>query len=105
MAGAADCLQNPSDERIAFKVKTTAPQSYSVKPAARVLEPGATCQLAVTMAALSPKKLPESVAECKDRFLVEAMVVGREVTEATSLLFKANPKAVRQAPPVLRQPD
>lgn len=41
----------------------------------------------------------------QDRFLVEAMVVGREVTEATSLLFKANPKAVRQAPPVLRQPD
>lgn len=39
--------------------------SPQVKPAARVLEPGATCQLAVTMAALSPKKLPESVAECK----------------------------------------
>jgi hypothetical protein len=87
-ATAAISLQNPTDERIAFKVKTTAPNRYTVKPAAGFLEGGGSAQLAVGMVA--PNERPPSLADCKDRFLVEALVVGPEVQAASSELFKAH---------------
>lgn len=35
-------LKNPSDKRVCFKVKTTAPRRYCVRPNSGVIDPGAT---------------------------------------------------------------
>ena len=35
-------LRNPTGARVAFKVKTTSPKKYCVRPSSGVVEPGAT---------------------------------------------------------------
>jgi len=35
-------LRNPSDRRVCFKVKTTAPRRYCVRPNSGLIDPGAT---------------------------------------------------------------
>jgi len=39
-------LQNPSSKRVLFKVKTTAPKRYCVRPNSGILEPGASVVVA-----------------------------------------------------------
>jgi len=38
-------LSNPSDRRVAFKIKTTAPKRYCVKPNSGLVEPAQTVQI------------------------------------------------------------
>lgn len=42
-------LSNPTDQRVAFKVKTTAPKKYCVKPSNGFVEPGSTRDVQVVM--------------------------------------------------------
>lgn len=39
-------LANPSDKRVCFKIKTTAPKRYCVRPNAGILEPGNSISIA-----------------------------------------------------------
>jgi len=39
-------LKNPSPKRVLFKVKTTAPKRYCVRPNSGILEPGASAVVA-----------------------------------------------------------
>lgn len=56
-------LHNPTTNLVGFKVKTTSPNQYSVKPAAGVLQPGATWEATIVRAA--PKELPKQGEKCK----------------------------------------
>eukprot|EP00887_Chlorella_sp_A99_P001067 scaffold14.g1067.t1 len=85
-------LQNPTDKRVAFKVKTTAPKAYSVKPATGVIEPRASVALAVSMVAQAT--MPPRLADCKDRFLIEALTVGADCREVDGALMEAHRSAV-----------
>ena len=60
-------LTNIVDSRIAFKVKTTAPKSYIVKPNQGVLSPNESKDLIVTM-----QPLQEYPGDVNHRFLVQA---------------------------------
>lgn len=42
-------LSNPTDQRVAFKVKTTAPKKYCVKPSNGFVEPNSTRDVQVVM--------------------------------------------------------
>ncbi len=42
-------LSNPSDRRVAFKIKTTAPKRYCVKPNSGFIEPADTVQISGTV--------------------------------------------------------
>ena len=39
-------LKNPSDRKVCFKIKTTAPKRYCVKPNSGVIDPRQTVQIA-----------------------------------------------------------
>ena len=39
-------LKNPSDRKVCFKIKTTAPKRYCVKPNSGVIDPRETVQIA-----------------------------------------------------------
>ncbi|CAG7831482.1 unnamed protein product [Allacma fusca] len=61
-------LTNPSDKRICFKIKTTAPKRYCVRPNSGLLEPGASLGIAVVF---QPCEL-EPTAN-KHKFMVQAI--------------------------------
>ncbi|ONM34736.1 Vesicle-associated protein 2-2 [Zea mays] len=66
------CLTNKSNEYVAFKVKTTSPKRYCVRPNTGVILPRKTCEFTVTMQAL--RTAPPDM-QLKDKFLVQTTVV------------------------------
>lgn len=61
-------ITNNTSETIAFKVKTTAPKFYCVRPNAAVVAPGETVQIQVIFLGLAEE--PSADTKCRDKFLV-----------------------------------
>ncbi|KAK4476497.1 hypothetical protein RD792_015651, partial [Penstemon davidsonii] len=65
-------LRNKSDNYVAFKVKTTNPKKYCVRPNTGVVLPNSYCDVIVTMQA--QKEAPSDM-QCRDKFLLQCVVV------------------------------
>ncbi|KAF8672485.1 hypothetical protein HU200_049699 [Digitaria exilis] len=65
-------LANRTNHTVAFKVKTTSPRKYCVRPNNGVVLPRSSCTVVVTMQA--QKVVPPDL-QCKDKFLVQSVVV------------------------------
>ncbi|PKI71805.1 hypothetical protein CRG98_007821 [Punica granatum] len=63
-------LTNKTDKYVAFKVKTTNPKKYCVRPNMAVILPGDTCNVTVTMQA--QKEVPPDM-QTKDKFLIQSV--------------------------------
>lgn len=61
-------ITNNSQQPVAFKVKTTAPKFYCVRPNAAVVKPGESVQVQVILLGLT--KEPTEDFKCRDKFLV-----------------------------------
>ncbi|KAJ6682893.1 VESICLE-ASSOCIATED MEMBRANE PROTEIN-ASSOCIATED PROTEIN [Salix koriyanagi] len=83
------CLTNNTYHNVAFKVKTTTPKKYCVRPNVGVIDPKSTCEFIVTMQA---QKVAPPVMVCKDKFLIQSTVVPVGTTEKdiTSSTFAKN---------------
>ncbi|XP_044493190.1 vesicle-associated protein 1-3 isoform X2 [Mangifera indica] len=64
-------LTNKTDHYVAFKVKTTNPKKYCVRPNTGVILPRTTCNVTVTMQA--QKETPLDF-QCKDKFLLQSVL-------------------------------
>ncbi|KVH91217.1 vesicle-associated protein 1-2-like [Cynara cardunculus var. scolymus] len=64
-------LTNKTNNHVAFKVKTTNPKKYCVRPNTGVVLPHSTCDVIVTMQA--QKEAPPDM-QCKDKFLLQSAV-------------------------------
>uniref|UniRef100_A0ACD5URX4 Uncharacterized protein n=1 Tax=Avena sativa TaxID=4498 RepID=A0ACD5URX4_AVESA len=80
-------LTNRTDGYIAFKVKTTSPKKYCVRPNSGIVPPRSASDVIVTMQA--QKEAPQDM-QCKDKFLVQSAVVteGTTVKDITGEMFK-----------------
>lgn len=70
-------LSNKTDSYVAFKVKTTNPKKYCVRPNTGVVLPRSACDIIVTMQA--QKEAPPDM-QCKDKFLLQSVKVNDGVT-------------------------
>lgn len=79
-------LSNKTDQCVAFKVKTTSPKKYCVRPNVGVIQPKSVHEFIVIMQAL--KTAPVDMT-CKDKFLVQSTVVpeGTVEEDVTSEMF------------------
>ncbi|EXC03122.1 Vesicle-associated protein 2-2 [Morus notabilis] len=79
-------LGNKSAHYVAFKVKTTSPKKYCVRPNIGIIKPNATCDFTVTMQA---QRVAPTDLHCKDKFLIQSAVVPNGTTEEdiTSAMF------------------
>ncbi|KAG0212347.1 phosphatidylinositol-binding protein scs2 [Mortierella sp. GBA30] len=69
-------IRNPTQLPIAFKVKTTAPRQYCVRPNSGRVEPGQELEVQVQMQAM--KEDPPADFKCKDKFLVQSIAITAE---------------------------
>ncbi|KAI0076332.1 VAMP-associated protein [Panus rudis PR-1116 ss-1] len=69
-------ITNPNDEPVAFKVKTTAPKLYCVRPNSGRVEPGETLEVQVMLQAM--KEEPPLNIKCKDKFLIQSTKITPE---------------------------
>jgi len=63
-------LKNPSDSKVCFKIKTTAPKKYCVKPNSGVVDPHSEVQIAVS---LQPFEY-DPAEKNKHKFMVQSML-------------------------------
>jgi len=66
-------LSNPHSDPVAFKVKTTAPKQYCVRPNSGRIDPGKSVEVQVLLQAMKEDPPPE--AKCRDKFLVQSVAV------------------------------
>jgi len=62
-------LKNPSDRKVCFKIKTTAPKRYCVKPNSGVVDPNSEVQIAVSLQPFDYDPLEKN----KHKFMVQSM--------------------------------
>ncbi|MQL91174.1 hypothetical protein Taro_023788 [Colocasia esculenta] len=89
-------LVNKSNHYVAFKVKTTAPKKYCVRPNTGIVLPRTTCDFTVTMQA---QKVAPSDLQCKDKFLVQSTIVPFGTTEEdlnANLFSKENGRFIEE---------
>lgn len=65
-------LKNPSDNRVGFKVKTTAPRRYCVRPNSGIVEPGGKVRIAIM---LQPLESESDAERSKHKFMVQSTVI------------------------------
>ncbi|KAG2324828.1 hypothetical protein Bca52824_007556 [Brassica carinata] len=70
-------LANKTDDYVAFKVKTTNPKKYCVRPNTGVVLPRSSSEVLVTMQA--QKEAPADM-QCKDKFLLQCVVASPGAT-------------------------
>ncbi|KAH8911677.1 VAMP-associated protein [Coniochaeta sp. PMI_546] len=66
-------IKNPNSDPVAFKVKTTAPKQYCVRPNSGRIEPGHEVEVTVLLQAM--KTEPPLDARCRDKFLVQSVSI------------------------------
>lgn len=64
-------LKNPTDKKIAFKIKTTAPKKYCVRPNCGVVEPKSSVEIAICLQPF----VYDPNEKNKHKFMVQSMVV------------------------------
>ena len=72
-------LHNPSEKKVCFKVKTTAPKRYCVRPNCGLIEPQASVSVAVM---LQPFDYADTSENRRHKFLVQAIFPDDTVTAA-----------------------
>ncbi|GAB4857667.1 Vesicle-associated protein 2-1 [Ancistrocladus abbreviatus] len=65
-------VSNNNEHHVAFKVKTTSPKKYFVRPNTGVIHPWDSCVIRVTLQA--QREYPPDM-QCKDKFLLQSTVV------------------------------
>lgn len=89
-------LANVTEQYVAFKVKTTSPKKYCVRPNVGIIKPNSTCDFTVTMQA---QKHAPSEKLCKDKFLIQSTVVPFGTIEEEilpSMFFKWGEKYIEE---------
>ncbi|CAI6338170.1 unnamed protein product [Periconia digitata] len=78
-------LRNPHSDPVAFKVKTTAPKQYCVRPNSGRIDPGQSVEVQILLQAM--KEDPPPDAKCRDKFLVQSVLVtaDKEFTNVAQL--------------------
>ncbi|KAJ3516699.1 hypothetical protein NLJ89_g957 [Agrocybe chaxingu] len=66
-------ITNNNPQPVAFKVKTTAPKLYCVRPNSGRVEPGESVDVSVMLQAL--KEEPPLNTKCKDKFLIQSTII------------------------------
>ncbi|KAF8333524.1 PapD-like protein [Cantharellus anzutake] len=69
-------ITNPNELPIAFKVKTTAPKLYCVRPNSGRVEPNQSVDVSVILQPM--KEEPPLNAKCKDKFLIQTTLITPE---------------------------
>ncbi|KAK6289043.1 hypothetical protein POUND7_000584 [Theobroma cacao] len=71
-------LRNNTNQYVAFKVKTTSPKKYCVRPNVGIILPKSVCEFTVTMQA--QREAPPDMI-CRDKFLIQSTIVPAGTTD------------------------
>lgn len=81
-------MSNPTDKPIAFKVKTTAPKRYCVRPNNGIIVPGKTVSVAVMLQPLGEGANASAaiLEKNKHKFMIQAVFASSETGNADDMV-------------------
>lgn len=82
-------LKNPTERQIAFKVKTTAPKTYCVRPNGGIIQPKQEVSVAVML-----QPFAENDDRSKDKFMVQSMFVPEGDVNQDTMWHDAPPEGL-----------
>lgn len=88
-------LGNPNDGPLAFKVKTTAPKQYCVRPNSGLIHPNGSVDVQVLLQAM--KEDPPLDAKCRDKFLVQSVLITSEDVSNIPTIWQAIEKNAKSS--------
>jgi len=88
-------LANNNAGPVAFKVKTTAPKQYCVRPNSGVIKPNDAVEVQVLLQAM--KEDPPLDARCRDKFLVQSVLVDNSEESNVATLWSSVEKTSKGA--------
>ncbi|EDL91818.1 vesicle-associated membrane protein, associated protein a, isoform CRA_a [Rattus norvegicus] len=80
-------LQNPSDRKVCFKVKTTAPRRYCVRPNSGVIDPGSIVTVSVMLQPFDYDPNEKS----KHKFMVQTIFAPPNISDMEAVWKEAKP--------------
>ncbi|KAF0308868.1 Vesicle-associated membrane protein-associated protein A [Amphibalanus amphitrite] len=83
-------VTNTSDKRVTFKIKTTAPKRYCVRPNQGIVEPGSTVSIAVMLQPFDYDPAEKN----KHKFMVQTMFLPDGDEDLESLWKNASPEQI-----------
>lgn len=92
-------LYNSGTEHTAFKVKTTAPKKYCVRPNAGVIPPGKHVEVHVipqTTKGADPTLQNDLAGKCKDKFMIQSTTVQDDQAPTSELWAHVPPTELQQ---------
>jgi len=90
-------LHNPATHTVAFKIKTTTPKKYCVRPSTGFVLPQSKVPIQIMMS--SQKEKPQDFDACRDKFLVQSVKLSEEEAEqpiSANLFSKVGGKDVHE---------
>ncbi|XP_013855528.1 vesicle-associated membrane protein-associated protein B/C isoform X2 [Austrofundulus limnaeus] len=81
-------LTNPTDRNVCFKVKTTAPRRYCVRPNSGIIDPGTSINVSVMLQPFDYDPNEKS----KHKFMVQSMLAPRDMTDMEGVWKEAKPE-------------
>ncbi|XP_055484350.1 vesicle-associated membrane protein-associated protein A [Psammomys obesus] len=80
-------LRNPSDRKVCFKVKTTAPRRYCVRPNSGIIDPGSTVTVSVMLQPFDYDPNEKS----KHKFMVQTIFAPPNISDMEAVWKEAKP--------------
>lgn len=80
-------LRNPSDRKVCFKVKTTAPRRYCVRPNSGIIDPGSTVTVSVMLQPFDYDPNEKS----KHKFMVQTIFAPPNILDMEAVWKEAKP--------------
>lgn len=80
-------ISNPTSQYLAYKVKTTAPKVYCVRPNANIVEPGETIDISIIRQPKRENEDSSSQKRHRDKFMVLTCPIPGEVPEDLTALW------------------
>jgi len=90
-------VHNSNSQPVAFKVKTTAPKQYCVRPNSGRIEPGESVEVQVLLQPM--KEDPPPGTKCRDKFLVQSAFItmnSRPLAELWQMLERENKDQIHE---------
>lgn len=86
-------LTNGNSQPVAFKVKTTAPKQYCVRPNSGMIQPNDSVEVQVLLQAM--KEEPPLDAKCRDKFLVQSVLTSADQDPNVTTLWQTVEKTAK----------
>ncbi|EXJ88111.1 hypothetical protein A1O1_05039 [Capronia coronata CBS 617.96] len=88
-------VTNVNDAPVAFKVKTTAPKQYCVRPNSGIIPPHESVEVQVLLQAM--KEDPPLDAKCRDKFLVQSVLTSPDQDSNVTTLWQTVEKTSKSS--------